>query len=61
MLKAGKTRAEIYLVNIIDYDVKSSQVKMTIVKRTNIRLNILTVNRSQENRWHGQQVCDKMK
>ena len=32
MLKVWKTRAEIYIGNNIEYDVKSYQVKTTIVK-----------------------------
>ena len=61
MLKAGKTRVEIYMGNTIDFVTKSSQVKVTIVKHTQIRLKLLTVKRSQKNRWHGQQVCDAIK
>ena len=61
MLKAGNTRAEIYIGDNIEYDVKSSQVKVTIVKRTKIRVKGLTVNCSQKNRWHGQRVRDTMK
>ena len=49
MLKAGKNRAEIYIGNTVEYDVKYSQVKVTIVKRTNIRVKKITVNRLQEN------------
>ena len=45
MLKSGKTRAEIYTGDTIEYDVKSSQAKVTIVKRTKIRVKGLTVNR----------------
>ena len=61
MLKAGKTREEIYIGNTIEYDVKSSEVKVTIVKRTKIRVKVLTVNLLQKNRWHNQQVCYAMK
>ena len=48
MLKAGKTRAEIYIGDTtgIEFDTKSSKVKVTIVKRTKIRLKGLTINRS---------------
>ena len=38
MLKAGKTRAENYIGNNLEYDVKSTQVKVTIVKPTKIRV-----------------------
>ena len=48
MLKAWKTRAEIYLGNTVDYDVKSYQLKMTIVKRANVKLKGLRFNRSQK-------------
>ena len=41
--------------------MKSSQVKVTIVKCTKICVKGLTVNRSQKNRWHVQLVCDVMK
>ena len=61
MLKSGKTRSKIYIGYNIEYDVNSSQVKVTIVKHTNIRVKGLTVNRSQKNRWHGQRVCDAIK
>ena len=61
MLKAGKTRAEIYIGNTIEYDVKSSEVKVTILKRAEMRSKILTVNRSQKNRSHGEQVCNATK
>ena len=36
MLKAGKTREEIYMGNTIEYYVKSSQVKVTIVHLTDV-------------------------
>ena len=45
MLKSVKNQAEIYMGNTIEYDVKSSQVKVTRIKRTNIRAKVLTVNR----------------
>ena len=61
MLKAGKTRAENYIGNTIEYDMISYQVKVTIVKRTNIQVKVLTVNRSKKNCYHGQRVCDAMK
>ena len=61
MLKAGKTRVEIYMGNTIDFDTKSSQVKVTMVKLKNIRVKCLTMNRSQKNRWHGKRVCDAIK
>ena len=38
MLKAGNTRAEIYIGNTIEFDTKSSKVKMTIGKRTKTQL-----------------------
>ena len=60
MLKAVKTQAETYIGDNIEYDVKSFQVKATIVKRTKIWEKGLTVNRSQKNCWHGQWVCDTM-
>ena len=36
MLKSGKKKAEIYIGNTTEYDVKSSQVRVTIAKRKNI-------------------------
>ena len=61
MIKAGKNRAEIYISDTIEYYVKSSHVKVTLVKRTKTRVKGLTVNRSQKKRWHGQRVRDAMK
>ena len=58
MLKVGKTRAGIYIGDNIEYDVKSSQVKVTIVESTKIRVKFLTVNCSQKICLRGQQVCD---
>ena len=54
----GKTKAEVYIGNTIAFDTKSSQVKVTIVKRTKIILKQLSVNRSQKHCWRYQQVCD---
>ena len=48
MLEAGNTKSEIYIGNNIDFDTKSSQVRVTTVKRTNKRLKELTINRSQK-------------
>ena len=47
MLKVWKTWAEIYIGNNIEYDVKSSQFKVTIVNRKKIRVKDLqlTVHR----------------
>ena len=61
MLKSGKTRSKIYIGYNIEYDVNSSQVKVTIVKRTKIRVKVLPVNLLQKNRWHDQKVCYAMK
>ena len=61
MLKARKTWAKIYIGDSIEYDVKLSQVKVTIVKRKKIRVKGFTVNHSQKNHWHGQQVCGAIK
>ena len=47
-----------YIGNNIEYGVKSSQVKVNIVKRTNIQAKVLTVDHSQKNCWHGQLVCE---
>ena len=38
MIKAGENRAEIYIDSTIDFDVKSFLIKVTIVKRTKIRI-----------------------
>ena len=59
-LRAGKTRAETCICNIIEYNVKSSQFKLTIKKRTKTQVKGLTINPSQENRWHGQRVYDEI-
>ena len=48
MIKAGKTRAQIYIGDTIDYYAKSSQVKVTIVKCTNIQVKGLTFKRSHK-------------
>ena len=48
MIKVSNTQAEIYIGNTIEYDVKSYQVKTTIVKCTNVRLKGLKFNRSQK-------------
>ena len=42
--KNVRTRSEIYIGNIIEYDVKSYQVKTTIVKCTKVRLKVLKFN-----------------
>ena len=56
-----KINTEIYIGNTIEYDMKSSQVKVTILKRTKIQVKGLLFNHSHQNRWHGQQVCDTIK
>ena len=61
MQKAENTQAEIYIGNTIEFDTKSSQVRVTIEKRTKIRLKELKFNRSQKNRWHCHRVCDAIK
>ena len=61
MLKAGKTQSEIFIGNTIEYDVKSPQVKVTIIKRTNIQEKILTFNRSQKTVVIANKVCDTTK
>ena len=38
MLKAGKIQAEIYIGNAIEFDTELPQVRVTVVKRTKIRL-----------------------
>ena len=48
MLKSGKTRAEMYIANTLEYDVKSYQVEVTILKRTKIWVKGLTVKRSHK-------------
>ena len=49
MLKVWKTRAEIYIGDTIEYDLKSNQLKMTIVKCTKLRIKLLRFNPSQKN------------
>ena len=43
-----KTRAEIDVGNSIEYDVKSCQVKRSIVKFTRVQLKELKLNRPQK-------------
>ena len=43
MIKEGKNQSEIYIGDTIEYDVKSYQVKVTIVKLTNIQVKVITV------------------
>ena len=61
MLKAWKTQEEICIGNAIEYDAKLYQVKMTIVKRTNVQLKGLQFNCSQKWCWYGQWVGDAIK
>ena len=44
----SKTRAEIYIGNTIDYDVKSYQVKTTIVKFKRVQIKGLKFNHYQK-------------
>ena len=48
MLKAWNNRAEIEIGNSTEYDTKAYQVKMTIVKCTNVQLELFKFNRSQK-------------
>ena len=48
MLKVGNTRAETYMDNTIEYEVKSYEVKTTKVKCKKIRIKVLKLNRSQK-------------
>ena len=50
MIKSGKTRVEIYMGNTIKDDMKSSQVKVTILKRTKIQVKVLLFNHSHTHR-----------
>ena len=45
-LKVSNKQAEIYIGNNIEYDVKSYQFKMAIVKCTKARKKLLNFNRS---------------
>ena len=45
--------------NTIEHDVKSSQVKVTILKRTNILLKGLRLTAHINSRCYGQRVCGK--
>ena len=47
--------------NTIEYDVKSYQVKTTILKFTKVQLIGLKLNQSQKMCWYGQQECDAIK
>ena len=46
MLKVWKTRSEVYIGNTIEYDVKSYQVKKTIVKYAEVCMKSLKFNQS---------------
>ena len=46
-----KTRAEIYIGNAIEYDVKSYQVTTTILKFTKLGIKGLNFIRSQKKMW----------
>ena len=48
MLKVWNARAEIYIGNIIEYDVKLYQVKTNVVKFTKVWLKGLKFKRSQK-------------
>ena len=48
MIKSCNTQVEIYIGNTIQYDAKSHQRKMTILKTTNKRLKELQFNLSQK-------------
>ena len=48
ILQSQRTKAEIDIGNIIEYDVKSYRVKTTIVKCTKVRQKGLKFNRSQK-------------
>ena len=41
-------RADKYIGNTIEYDVKSCQVKNTMVKYTKVRIKVLKFNSSQK-------------
>ena len=60
MVKARKTRAEIYTGNTIEYYLKSPQIKVAILKRTNMRLELLRLTDHRNIHWPGQQACDVM-
>ena len=47
-IQGRKTRAEIDIGNTIEYDVKSYQVKMTIIRCKNVRQKGLKLNPSQK-------------
>ena len=49
MLKLWKTQSKIDMGNTIEYDVKSYQVKTTIVKCTKVKPIGFKFNRSQKN------------
>ena len=48
MSQGQKNRTEIDAGNIIEYDVKSLQVKTAIVKCTKVPQKVLKLNRSQK-------------
>ena len=61
-----KTRAEIDICNTIEYDVKLYQVKITIVKYTEVRLKGLNFNLSHKEMlvwpivmWHNKTNLNK--
>ena len=61
MLKAWNTQEEIYIDNTIEYDAKTYQVKMTILKCKRVQLKGSRLTDHRNKRWHGQRVCDATK
>ena len=61
MLKAWKTQPEMDIGNTIEYDVKSHQVKTTIVKCTKVHIKGVRFNRSYKNMlvWQAGIWCNK--
>ena len=48
ILQGHKTQAKIDIGNTVEYDVNSYQVKMTVVKCTKVRLELLKLDHSHK-------------
>ena len=62
MLKEWNNQEEIDIGNNTEHDVKSYQVKKTIVKCAKVRIKWLKFERPQKKIcWYEQRVCDAIK
>ena len=56
-----KSWAEMYIADTIEYDLKSYQVKTTILKIQGYALKDWTLTAHIKRCWYDQQVCDEIK